>query len=405
MRSRETPPFLPRGGCWPNPEQELLLQAALFRGERSLNAWRLWKKRTDIEVDKLDLGSFRLLPLVYRNLCDQERNDPLIEKLKGIYRLHWYKNQRLFHHMTPVLKSFHAAGIKTMILKGAAISLEYYRDYGLRAMGDFDVLVPTRQALEAIVLLKSMGWMTRGIASEALTEDYRAVRHSQAFRDSSDCELDFHWHILSGNPAADADDDFWEGARAITIQGVSTLILNPTDQLLHVCVHGAAWDAAPHLRWVADAMVILKVAKSEIDWSRLLLQAQKCRVTMPLKETFAYLRAKFDAPVSAEILKALQNTPVSKRECRVYRYSTSPPTFLSGLVKFWLINSRSTGEVGFWKKLMQFSKNLPYWNMPPLWKVPFHIIFRGARKLGPIMLWCTSRFFKKLRATYGQPSH
>jgi len=389
MRSRGTSPLLPRGGCWPNPEQELLLQAALFQGERSLNAWRLWKKRTDIEVDKLDLGSFRLLPLVYRNLCDQERNDPLIEKLKGIYRLHWYKNQRLFHHMTPVLKSFCAAGIKTMILKGAALSLQYYRDYGLRAMDDFDVLVPTRQALEAITLLKGLGWTPK----RDLSEEYRLLRHSESFNDSSDCELDFHWHLLRGNLTADADDDFWEGAQAINIQGVPTLILNPTDQLLHVCVHGAAWDAAPHLRWVTDAIVILKVAKSEIDWSRLLLQAQKCRVTMPLRETFAYLRDKFDAPVSAEVLKTLQNTPVSKREYRVYRYSTSPPTFLSGLVKFWLINSRLTGEVGFWKKLMQFSKNLSYWNMPPLWKVPFHIVFRGARKLGRTTLWYASRFF------------
>jgi hypothetical protein len=211
--------------------------------------------------------------------------------------------------------------------------------------------------------------------------------------------------MLSGNLTADADDDFWEEAHAINIQGVSTLILNPTDQLLHVCVHGAAWDAVPHVRWVADAMVILKVTKSEIDWGRLLLQAQKCRVTMPLRETFAYLRDKFDAPVSAEILKALQNTPVSKKEYRVYRYSTNPPTFLSVLVKLWLINSRLTGEVGFWKRLMQFSKNLPYWNMPPLWKVPFHIIFRSARKLGRIMLWSTSRFFKKPRVTYGQLAH
>ena len=401
MRDRGTSPLLPRGGCWPNPEQELLLQAALFQGEGSIHAWHLWKKGTDIETNTLDLSSFRLLPQVYRNLCDQGLSDPLIEKLKGIYRLHWYKNQRLFHHMTPVLKSFHAAGIKTMILKGAALSLQYYRDYGLRAMGDFDVLVPTRQSLEAITLLKSLGWTPKW----DLPEKYRSLRHSQPFRGSGDCELDFHWHILSGNPAADADDDFWEEAQEVKIQDLSTRTLNPTDQLLHVCVHGATWDEVPHLRWVADAMMILKVAKSEIDWSRLLIQARKRRLVIPLRETFAYLRDKFDAQVSAEILKALQNIPVSKREYRVYRYSTGPPTFLSILVKLWLINSRLTGEVGFWKKLMQFSKNLPYWNMPPLWKVPFHIIFRGARKLGRIMLWCTRRFFKKPRATYGQPAH
>jgi len=400
MRIQGTSPLAPRGGCWPNTEQELLLQTALFQGERSLDAWNLWKKGTDIETNALDISSFRLLPLVYRSLCDQGLSDSLIEKLKGIYRLHWYKNQRLFHQMTPVLKSFHAAGIKTMILKGVALSLQYYRDFGLRAMDDFDVLVPTRQSLEAITLLKSLGWAPKW----DLPEEYRPLRHSQPFRGSNNYELDFHWHVLWGNPAIDADEDFWEGAHAINIQDVPTLILNPTDQLLHVCVHGMAWDEVPHVRWVADAMVILKVAKAEINWSRLLMQARKRQLVMHLRETFAYLRDKFDAPISAEILKTLQNTPVSKSEYRVYRYSTSPPTFLSVLAKLWVTHSRLTGEVGFWKRLRQFSKNLSFWNMPPLWKVPFHIIFRGARKVGRIMLWRTSQFFKKSRAPYGQAS-
>ena len=153
-------------------------------------------------------------------------------------------------------------------------------------MGDFDVLVPTRQSLEAITLLKSLGWTPKW----DLPEKYTSLRYSQPFRGSGDRELDFHWHILSRNPAADADDDFWEGAHAINIQGVPTLTLNPTDQLLHVCVHGAAWDEVPPLRWVADAMMILKVAKSEIDWSRLLSQARKRQLVIPLRETIAYLR-------------------------------------------------------------------------------------------------------------------
>jgi len=91
---------------------------------------------------------------------------------------------------------------------------------------------------------------------------------------------------------------------------------------------------------VADAMVILKVTKSEIDWGRLLLQAQKCRVTMPLRETVAYLRDKFDAPVSAEILKALQNTPVSKKSTVCTDIPPTPQRFCRFLVKLWLINCR-----------------------------------------------------------------
>ena len=148
-------------------------------------------------------------------------------------------------------------------------------------MGDFDVLIPTQQVLEVIVLLTSMGWTARVRALEALTDDCRAVRHTQAFRDSSGCELDLHWNILSGNPEADADNDFWEGAHEVKIQDLPTFTLNPKDQPLHV----AAWeDAVRHVRWVADAMMILKVAKSEIDWNRFLIQARKRQLVIPLRD-------------------------------------------------------------------------------------------------------------------------
>jgi len=115
--TRNIPTFTSRG-VLAKPGAGVTLAGRTFQGERSVHAWHLWKESTDVETNTLDFSSFRLLPHVYRNLRDQGLSDPLIEKLKGIYRLHWYKNQRLFHHMTPVLKSFHAAGIKTMILKG-----------------------------------------------------------------------------------------------------------------------------------------------------------------------------------------------------------------------------------------------------------------------------------------------
>jgi hypothetical protein len=37
----------------------LLLRAAIFQGERSIHGWHLWKKGTDIETNTLDIRSFR----------------------------------------------------------------------------------------------------------------------------------------------------------------------------------------------------------------------------------------------------------------------------------------------------------------------------------------------------------
>jgi hypothetical protein len=51
-------------GCWPNEPQRLLLQAALLDGDRASTASRAWCAR--IDLDLLDAGSLRLLPLLYR---------------------------------------------------------------------------------------------------------------------------------------------------------------------------------------------------------------------------------------------------------------------------------------------------------------------------------------------------
>ena len=50
----------------PGPREALLLRAALFEDERGRSAWRAW--RAEADLDNIDQASFRLLPLVYRNL-------------------------------------------------------------------------------------------------------------------------------------------------------------------------------------------------------------------------------------------------------------------------------------------------------------------------------------------------
>ncbi|HEX8291585.1 MAG TPA: nucleotidyltransferase family protein, partial [Pyrinomonadaceae bacterium] len=112
--------------CWPDPGQELLLRAALLRGDDALRAWRQWKRGND--VNEIDTGSYRLLPLLYANLREAACEDELTGLLKGVYRNAWYKNQLLFHHAAAVLSFLRRAGVETIVLKGIALTRLYYRD-------------------------------------------------------------------------------------------------------------------------------------------------------------------------------------------------------------------------------------------------------------------------------------
>ena len=83
-----------------------MLRACLIRDKEALIAWQTWRSR--IDFDTLDPGSNRLLPLLYYNLSQLGLEDPLMKRMKGIYRYYWVQNQLLFHHAAVILDGLSA---------------------------------------------------------------------------------------------------------------------------------------------------------------------------------------------------------------------------------------------------------------------------------------------------------
>src|SRR5215813_5242175 len=143
-------------GCWPTRDQELMLRAALLRRQVALESWNQWRRNVNIDV--IDYGSHRMIPQLYRNLQRYGVKDPLMERLKGVYRYYLYKNEILMYRIGTLLAAFEDAGIKTMVPQGAALIQLYYKDSGLRPMLDADVLVHVHQAEQAMGLLTRLRW-------------------------------------------------------------------------------------------------------------------------------------------------------------------------------------------------------------------------------------------------------
>jgi hypothetical protein len=372
--------------CFPSPQQELLLRAALLRGQDAIEAWKEWKSCVDLE--QVDLGSHRMLPLLYHNLLTHGIKDPSMGKYKGVYRQTWYKNQILFHAIASLLRSFKGANIQTLTLKGAALTVLYYKDYGLRPMNDFDVLIRMEDALPAIEFLQSLGWEPMYFIP---TEKYISVSHSHGFRSRAGQEFDLHWHLLSQSRGMiNSDNDFWEGAIATSIHDVATHALNPTDQLLHICIHGARWNYTPPFRWVADAMSILNAAQSDIDWNRLITQSRKRRLILPLRESLHYLRNLVDAPIPTEILRSINDLPIPKIERIEYRVNMSPPSRRTAVIDLWCQHSRLIGDKDLSYKLIRFPQFLSRIWGQSLWKLPFYAMSR-------VMTWRKNGLTKILR--------
>jgi hypothetical protein len=323
-------------GIFPNQLQQKLLHAALCEGDTAIRSWLCWKSQTDLE--HLDAGSHRLLPLVYHNLQKYGFTDSSLPMLKSIYRYTWYKNRMLFHSVVDVLRTLHNAKIETMLLKGPALIVSNcYENVGLRPMNDFDVLIPIQQRESAISILDGAGWFSAYHLQGRFSRTSLDVSHAIKFKDQLEREFDLHWYPLGGcyDTNADADKDFWNDSILTSINDIPTRVPNPTDQLLHVCAHGMKYSGiSPMIRWIADAMMIFKAKGHEIDWDRLILQSKNRLVSLRLYESLKYLQTELYAPVSSSVLQQLykSSADIEFKEFRLW----SRPCILKGLRTQWL---------------------------------------------------------------------
>jgi hypothetical protein len=320
-----------RQAVWmPDATQLALLRAGLWDGERAVDAWTEWR-RAEPDLDDIEKGSYRLLPLVYRNVGHQLADDPDRGRLKGIFRRSWTENQLGLRIGRTGIDALQAADLELVALKGAALLDSAYHDRGARPMGDVDLAVRPERVADAVAALRKAGLTPK----EENPVRFLTVHHSLAFRHEEGQEIDLHRGMLW---LPGLDEDFWQGSIEGEVAGTCVRILQPADQLLHVCVHGAAWNPIHPIRWVADAYKVIKAAGANLDWERLVELAERGRLTLPLGETLAVLAEQLEAPVPAEAREALARVPVPPGERRAYEALARPPSSrrsLAMLSWFW----------------------------------------------------------------------
>jgi hypothetical protein len=359
---------------YPDDRQHVLLRAALLTGPEALGAWQVAARWLD--PGRMDPGSKRLLPLVWANLTRQGVCDPALERLAGSYQDTRVQVDTVLAAAGRLLAGLHTAGIPTVVLKGGALVAGYYRDPGLRPMSDLDVLVPTGAATTARGVLQEHGWSPRARWSAGAVR----MTHAAVFDPADDGPpVDLHWHVFAEccRPADDAA--LWERSIAIEIGGVATRALSPADQLMHVCVHGEKWVHVPGIRWVADAVTVIRAAA--IDWAHLVEEAARRRFGRRLASQLTFLRHALEAPVPAEVLTALSTAPVSPLEWLEHALGVRERRPPNSLLAHWFTHARSApaGAVG---SLLSFPRYLQaIWHLESLSAVPGAILTRLRGRL------------------------
>jgi hypothetical protein len=318
--------------CWPTPEHLLLLQAGLLDPPKALLAWHQYCEQIDLQ--KADHLSTTLFPLVYHNL--KTTSAPQLGLCKSVYRHTWSYNQLQFFHFKKLLHALQDAEIQTYLLKGAGMILGYYKDSGLRVMGDIDLLVPRHQAKEALHICRDLGWAPKEATQQL--DIYRS--HALMLKNKEGHAIDLHWNVLADNGLDALLANYIPRKQPLNAP-FATAILSPADQLFHTLFHGLNYSPQPLIRWIPDAAYILTQTPN-LDWPYFHHLAKQLKLELPIYTALRYLHHHSFAPIPPTVLSVAERfTPTSQQQ-RYFKLLARKPKKLRFILQlYWHSHRRN----------------------------------------------------------------
>lgn len=298
------------------PTQQLLLEACLLPGELAVKPWQQWLQQ--VNIDTLEPSSYYLLSLLYRNLSGQQIQDPELPRLKGVFRRHWTYNQVLLKTTAFLLEQLQAAGVDVIVVGDLVWFTQGYKEEKQRPSLGLDWLVPEFETSRDI--LKHQGW---NLVSEG------ANGESQTWQQPEKTRLTLHKHLFFALPQRYTDQQVWENSVITEIAGVRVRRLSLTDQLLVTSRQTMVRQGKSRRRLLiglVDGFKLLQMAATELDWIRLVQQAQRYETILPLRTVLGFLQENFAIQMPDWVLPSLFKMPISHYELLTYdlRYEPFP---------------------------------------------------------------------------------
>jgi hypothetical protein len=301
------------GDIWPDETQELLLRTALLPPAASAAAWAAARPR--IDVHRLPGELHRLIPLLSKTLAAQGVDDPELPRLKGVYQFSWYRNQLLLADGAALVAALEAAGVRTMLLRGAAMALAHHRDVGVRPMNDLDLLVPPDQVGRGRQVAGAEGWRTT-----PATEPLERREAAATLRNDEGRVVRLHWQPSRNvSLRGAAREALWRRSAAASVNRASTRVPSAADHVVLACIDGARANSGSTLRWITDAVLLMRTPG--LDWDVVVAEARRHHVSLLIGEALRYLVQALDADVPGDVLAELAATPTTARDRLAHRLS------------------------------------------------------------------------------------
>jgi hypothetical protein len=198
---------------------------------------------------------------------------------------------------------FDEAGLPVLFIKGAALAMLAFGDFGLRASQDIDLLVAHAMLPAATAILVRAGYGRYDPPADISDTRQRLVmslRKDLAFVcQATGLQLELHWRLFL-NPHAMAEPSIIASSRVIPLAGAAGLrTLGEEDLFAYLCMHGALhwWN---RLKWLADINALL-VSTPENDVERLVGAAEARGAGRAAAQALLLCRRLLGTPLPARL--------------------------------------------------------------------------------------------------------
>jgi hypothetical protein len=222
-----------------------------------------------------------VLPLLYRWLKQLKVDPPKVveEELERAYIINALHNSIFLMELERILKGLAQNSIQVILLKGAYLLLEVYKDLGLRRMGDIDILVHKEDLAAAHSILLGLGYQSRAVNPLPL----KRWAHYEYFNEGNGVLVEVHWNLLEEYQPVKIDTEIlWHTSCIRNLNGIPFHILSPEINLLHLCLHAAKHVDTLSLRFLYDIYKLVETQRDKLKWSIVESFARKWRIYRPV---------------------------------------------------------------------------------------------------------------------------
>ncbi|MBU6392268.1 MAG: nucleotidyltransferase family protein [Planctomycetes bacterium] len=245
--------------------------------------------------------------LLYKSATKKNINIPFSIKqcLKQEYIYNWGRNIRIFEELAALLRVFKNPVI---VLKGASLLSSVYKDFGLRALGDVDILVKPEDVSKIDKVLSQSGYQSDYTLSSCRVTNY--LNSLVYGKNGSPLLLHLHWHLVNNAlpnymyAEKINMDKLWKEAIPLKVRQADVLCLAPHHQLLHLSEH-AMKHSFYTLIHIWDIQQVINHWKKELDWEKLCRNAEEFQLRSPLFYSLWLGKEYFGASVPQKILESL----------------------------------------------------------------------------------------------------